>query len=106
MQLVEKLEPCFFYHIYNRGNNKENIFIEEKNYCHFLNLCKKHLDGVAEVYAYNLLKNHFRLLVKILENGKDPSKAFQIFLMHTLKASIRNMSVQVVFSRKDLAGKR
>ena len=27
-----------FYHIYNRGNNHEDIFLEERNYSHFLNL--------------------------------------------------------------------
>jgi hypothetical protein len=24
-----------YYHIYNRGNNRENIFIEERNYPYF-----------------------------------------------------------------------
>ena len=27
-----------FYHIYNRGNNRENIFVEERNYAYFLEL--------------------------------------------------------------------
>ena len=27
-----------FYHIYNRGNNRENIFVEDRNYSYFLNL--------------------------------------------------------------------
>ena len=26
------------YHIFNRGNNKKNIFIEDKNYIYFLQL--------------------------------------------------------------------
>ena len=29
-------ESGHYYHIYNRGNNKENIFVEEKNYNFFL----------------------------------------------------------------------
>ena len=36
------IEPGATYHIFNRGNNKENIFIEPKNYDHFLNLVLKH----------------------------------------------------------------
>lgn len=25
-----------FYHIYNRGNNRENIFVQERNYAYFM----------------------------------------------------------------------
>ena len=54
-----------FYHIYNRGINGENIFIEERNYVHFLNLCEKYIEPVADVFAYCLLRNHFHVLVRI-----------------------------------------
>ncbi|MBM3128745.1 MAG: hypothetical protein FJ009_08995 [Chloroflexi bacterium] len=53
------------YHIYNRGNNRENIFIEERNYAYFLNLYTKYIVPIAETYAYCLLRNHFHLLVRI-----------------------------------------
>lgn len=58
-------EPGVVYHVFNRGNNKEDIFKEEKNYVHFLSLAKKHLLPVAEIYAYCLLKNHFHLALRI-----------------------------------------
>jgi hypothetical protein len=32
MEDLKKLLPGYFYHIYNRGNNKEDIFIEPENY--------------------------------------------------------------------------
>ena len=32
-----------FYHIYNRGNNRENIFVQERNYTYFLGLWWKHI---------------------------------------------------------------
>jgi putative transposase len=54
-----------FYHIYNRGNNRENIFFEERNYRYFLQLYAKHIEPVADTYAYCLLRNHFHLLVRI-----------------------------------------
>ena len=56
-----------FYHVYNRGNNSEDIFKEEKNYEYFLMLLKKYVLPVADIYAYCLLKNHFHLLVRIKE---------------------------------------
>ena len=58
------LYDCY-YHIYNRGNNRENIFVEERNYVHFLKLYVKYIDPVAETFAYSLLRNHFHVLVRI-----------------------------------------
>jgi len=54
-----------YYHIYNRGVNRENIFREERNYAYFLKLYAQHIEPVADTYAYCLLRNHFHLLVRI-----------------------------------------
>lgn len=69
------------YHIYNRGNNGENLFIEERNYRYFLQLYIKHVHPVVDTYAYCLLRNHFHLLVRVkdlsgLESPKLPSQCF------------------------------
>ena len=61
------MQPGSFYHIYNRGNNRQCIFFEEKNYHHFLNLFHKYLSPFVDVYAYCLMPNHFHFLVKIKE---------------------------------------
>ena len=57
--------PGVIYHIYNRGNNEEDIFIEERNYNYFMKLYAKYIMPVAETYAYCLLRNHFHLMVRI-----------------------------------------
>jgi putative transposase len=54
-----------YYHIFNRGVNRENIFFEERNYAYFLQLYAAHIEPVAQTFAYCLLKNHFHLLVRI-----------------------------------------
>lgn len=59
------LEAGKYYHIYNRGNNREDLFKEEKNYSYFLKLYEHHIEPVAETYAYCLMRNHFHLLIKI-----------------------------------------
>jgi putative transposase len=74
MQKVVKLEPGKFYHIYNRGNNKENIFLEEKNYYYFLELYGKYIGPIADTYAYCLMPNHFHLLIGI----KDEQNTSQV----------------------------
>ncbi len=59
------LEEGNYYHIYNRGNNGDNIFYENENYYYFLKLFKKYLEPVVETFAWCLLKNHFHLLIYI-----------------------------------------
>ena len=78
------LQSGKYYHIYNRGNNRENIFHETHNYRHFLNLYAKHVSPVADTYAYCLLRNHFHFLVRIKDletlpeplRSKKPSQQF------------------------------
>lgn len=54
-----------FFHIYNRGNNGENIFIQERNYAYFMELWWKHITPIAETWAFGLLRNHFHASVWI-----------------------------------------
>ena len=64
------LLPGRFYHIFNRGNNRENIFLEDRNYRHFLHLYAEHIEPVADTYAYCLLRNHFHLLTRIKDDAE------------------------------------
>jgi len=66
----EKFEYGCLYHVFNRGNNSESIFKEQRNYDLFINLMKKYLLPVADVFAYCLMGNHFHLLVRIKEKDE------------------------------------
>lgn len=54
-----------FYHIYNRANGSEKLFIEEKNYRFFLNRCDNYLADYLNIWAYCLIPNHFHFLIKV-----------------------------------------
>jgi len=54
-----------YYHIYNRGNNKENLFYKQKNYTYFLENWKKYLADYFDIYSFCLLPNHFHFLSKV-----------------------------------------
>ncbi|WP_397445245.1 transposase [Polaribacter sp. R77954] len=73
---IEKVESDYYYHIYNRGNNGGDIFFDEDNYNYFLDLVKKYLLPVSDIYGYCLLKNHFHILLKIHHNCENPSQYF------------------------------
>jgi REP element-mobilizing transposase RayT len=65
MQAVTALQPGRYYHIYNRGNNREDLFLGEHDYRRFFELYAHHMSPVANTYAYCLMRNHFHLLLRI-----------------------------------------
>jgi putative transposase len=64
------LEYGKYYHIFNRGNNHENIFIETEDYIHFLDRLDVYIGSVADIFAWALLRNHFHLLIRIKEEDE------------------------------------
>jgi hypothetical protein len=58
------------YHVFNRSNNREKLFKEEKNRSYFLRLCRDKLLGFVDFYAYALLDNHFHLAILIKEEDQ------------------------------------
>lgn len=67
-QMSKRFPPLLegeYYHIYNRGNNREQIFFTDFNYNFFLNKIKSLILPFAHVYCYCLLPNHFHLFIRI-----------------------------------------
>lgn len=71
--------PDAYYHLYNRGVNKQRIFIDSADFAVFLNLLKRYLDTQPtkdnrgreylwlhpkiELLAFCLMPNHYHLLI-------------------------------------------
>jgi len=94
-----------FYHIYNRGNNRENIILQDRNYSYFFDLWWKHITPIAETWAYCLLRNHFHTVVYIkrredLTGLKDPSRYFSNFFnAYTRGLNIATQRTGALFER-------
>ena len=70
---MEQKQPILhgnYYHIYNRGNNGIDVFLDSDSYYHFLRLYAKYVEPIAETFAWCLLKNHFHLLVRIKDKNE------------------------------------
>ncbi|MEM8614180.1 MAG: transposase [Cyanobacteria bacterium P01_H01_bin.105] len=77
--------PGQYYHLYNRGNNREKIFFERENYLFFLRRFRHYLVGnTLDVTAYCLMPNHYHFLVYLHQS--DFSQKMQAFTLSYTKA--------------------
>jgi len=57
---------CFCYHIITRGNQKQYVFINKKDYSRYLEIIRKAKKKYKIlVYSYCLMPNHVHLLVEV-----------------------------------------
>jgi putative transposase len=66
--LINKYEiliPDAYYHIYNRANGNERMFMTTNNYDYFLNKYQQYISPVVDTFCYCLMPNHFHFLIRI-----------------------------------------
>ncbi|MEN0003283.1 MAG: transposase [Bacteroidota bacterium] len=59
------MAPQKYYHIFNRGNNRQLLFKEHDNYRYFLQLAKRHVGSSVDFFAFVLLPDHFHFLIRV-----------------------------------------
>lgn len=70
-----------YYHVYNRGHNKQTIFYDAKDYQRYLKRLQEYLvKHAVTVLAYCLMPNHLHLLLR--QDDDDPIDRF-IHRLHT-----------------------
>lgn len=102
-----------YYHVYNRGVEKRQIFYDEQDYAVFLSYLRRHLasgqvkdsrgrsyviyDSV-ELLAYCLMPNHFHFLIYINEDARQLAKVMQsLCLAYSMYFNKRNRRVGHLF---------
>jgi len=91
------LVPGMYYHIYNRGNNRENLFLEKRNYSYFLSLYSKHIEPIADTYAYCLLRNHFHISLRI-KTEAEYLQTSQVFKTYDVSSKPQKFNPSQAFS--------
>lgn len=80
-----------YYHVYNRGINKQDVFITDNDYELFISLLKRYLSPKVhrdekgrkypnfyqsiDLIAYCLMPNHYHMLVYVRDKPMDLAKA-------------------------------
>ena len=73
-----------YYHIYNRGFNRERIFANDGNYVFLLRRAKSFLaDYPLSVIAYCLMPNHYHFLLHPEADGTLSRSIQRLFNSHT-----------------------
>jgi len=70
-----------YYHVFNRGNDRGNIFFDAADYVRFLGkICQYHEEYPLEIFSFSLLPNHFHFLVQQTSLEFPISKFFGVLL--------------------------
>jgi len=76
--------PNLNHHILNRGNNRQDVFLEDSDYLHYLDILKRYKHKFNfKIFAYCLMKNHIHLLIKTSSIGTVSDIMKAITIAHT-----------------------
>lgn len=72
------------HHVYNRGNQKEKVFLKAKDYNVFLKQLKKYsVEGDCRVLTYCLMPNHYHLLLRPTRSDSIPYTMHRLATMYS-----------------------
>ena len=63
------------FHIYNQGNNRQQVFFQDENYLFFLKKMREYLLPYGDLLCYCLMPNHFHWLMYVRQVEMDRSEA-------------------------------
>ena len=82
--------PGLIYHVINRGNNREVIFAEHKDYIHYLNTIQRYKKKYSfKLFSYCLMTNHVHLLIKTSKYGSISRIMQSITVAHTRRFNFK-----------------
>lgn len=96
--------PEKYYHVYNRGNNRERLFYHAGDYYFFLGKYKEYVSPFTETYAFCLLPNHFHFLIKPKNELSDsksvvPNQLRKLFICHTKRINAMQKRTGGLFTK-------
>jgi putative transposase len=63
-----KFQPHSIYHVYNQGNNQQQLFFGDEDYIKFLELFETYISPYVDTIAWCLIPNHFHFMLSVKEN--------------------------------------
>lgn len=85
------------YHVFNQGNNRQEVFLEHEHYLFFLRKVRRYILPLADVLCYCLMPNHFHILLVPNELAALPSNAVK----PRIKRQVTNTAIQPEQDRQE-----
>lgn len=112
--VVKVFVPDSYYHIYNRGVAKQNIFLDQSDKRYFLSILDRHLNPESEITnelglpykqfenieltCYCLVNNHFHFLIHVTDNPQILSEFMRsIGTAYTMYFNLKRKRVGPLF---------
>ncbi len=85
MAIENKMHQAgYYYHVYNRGCNRERLFVNDENYLFLLKRAKSYLSEYPlSVIAYCLMPNHYHFLCRPEEDDSLSRYIQRLFNSYT-----------------------
>ncbi len=78
------LEPTHYYHVYNRANGSEKLFLTKNNFIFFQAKYKKYVAPFVTTYCYCLMPNHIHYLLQV--------KSIEAISQHLAESALKDGS--------------
>ena len=91
-KILTPLLPDSYFHIFNRGNDRENLFFTDANYQYFIKKYVELIVPFVETYSFCLIPNHFHFLVKVNES-KEPD--FHLRVSHQFRRLFQSYALAI-----------
>lgn len=76
--------PDLIYHILNRGNNRQAVFLKDDDYRHYLDILKRYKEKFNfKIFAYCLMTNHVHILLQSSAKASISKVMQAITIAHT-----------------------
>ncbi len=92
---LARFSPGAYYHVFNRTNNREPLFVTDENRRFFLKQYKKFLSPYVDTFAWCLMDNHFHLSIRIKPAALITEVIQQIPGMHRIVTQERFLEMPV-----------
>ncbi len=93
-------EGCY-YHLYNRGCNKELIFQKETDYQKLIQIIKElKINEYLDIYAFSLMPNHYHFFVKQISSKPVTNWIKYVFNRYVKKYNIKYDRKGTLFESK------
>jgi putative transposase len=86
------------YHVFNQGNNRQQVYWEAEHYLFFLRKVRRYITPLADILCYCLMPNHFHFLLVPNDSASLPSAAVK---PRPRDQANRNIGVQTNYDHQE-----